>query len=313
MAARPLILRPGLGAGTSAGATDGTTDEVDPREQPRVVGQTPHERMIRAESATAGIDEVFQTVGADPYGRQADVGLRVPALVLPGTTRYLFLLSLFSVARGKTARLRGYRQLVKLGANAGTGEPVNYRPVEFNVTDPQFHPPGGNISWHLQDLGVKGANGIPGIDPKQAPPIPELDNFAWRMSTSPALLFETATIPAGNAYYISMTAYTPPNGGLPYGVGLLDGGFSTFYDLRTPWQASQAWHSLDVELVGPRTVALFASVKQTNPSETPNYALPEINGGATGYGSGISPEEAFLVNFPLANYWRVGGSLVVDT
>ena len=290
------------------------------RPQPRVVGQTPHERVIRAESVSQGIDEAFQTIGSDPYGRGAGVGLRIPALPLvnatPETSRYLFLLAMHTVARGKTARIRGYRQLVKLGFAIVGEELPEYRPVEFLIQDPQWHPVGGNISWHLQDLGVWGGNGITGIAPSKTPPAGQplgIDNFAWRMSGSPALLFETATLAGG--YYSNLTAYTPPNGGRPYGTGLLDGGFSTFYDLRTPWQASQAWHSLDIEVVGPKTVALFASVRQADHTVR-GYALPGTGGppgGASIYGSGIAPEEAFLVNFPTATYWRIGGSLVIDT
>ena len=286
--------------------------------QPRVVGQTPHERLTRGESDAQGIDEALQIIGGDPYGRNAGVGLRIPALPLvnatPETSRYLFLLSLFTVARGKTARLRGYRQLVKLGKVFQNEEGL-YRPVEFNVTDPQWHPVGGNISWHLMDLGVWGGNGIPGIGPALGPLIPApigIDNFAWRMSSTPALLFETATLVGG--YYVNLTAYTPPNGGRPWGVPLLEGGFGSFYDLRTPWTASQAWHSLDVEIVGPKTVGFFASVRQADTS-APDYALTGSGGppgGASIYGSGLPPEEAFLVNFPTANYWRIGGALVVE-
>ena len=286
--------------------------EYDP-----VVGQY---RPVRAEVPTTGIDEQLQLIGGDPYGHNAGLGLRIPGHVLVNptaqTSRYLFLLSTFQVPRGLTARIRGYRQYLSLGVNVGSGgEAPFYRIVEQPITQPYWHPLGGNVSWHLQDMGPPGAAGIPSYAPATPPQAKVgaplgIDSCAFRISTSPALLAETINLVGG--YYTNLIGYVPPNGGRPYGVPLIDGGFGSIFDMRTPWNAAEAWQSLDIQVRGPKMVGLFASVRQADPTAT-GYALPAIGGGAVGYGNGLSPEEQFLVNFPTANYWRIAGSLMVDS
>ena len=267
----------------------------------------------RAEALTVGIDEASQLIGADPFGRQAALGLRIPSLALanttPETSRYLFLLSYVSVPKNAVVWICGVRQLVKLGTRVvQTGPPETERAVELEITDPCWAPPGGNISWHLQDLGPPGMMGIPSFEPEGPGPGPfstggvGVDNLAFRMSSSPALLYETVAMAGG--YYVALGAYTPPNGGQPWGKPLLGGGWSTRYDLAAPWRASQAWHSLDVPVYGPRVIALFASVRQADPTVA-GYTLA----GPAGYG--MPREEAFLTRYPSANYYRIAGSLVV--
>lgn len=261
----------------------------------------------RSEITTVGVDETSQIIGADPFGRQAGLGLRVPHLALANATaalsRYLFLLNFFEVPAGRVAHIRGYRQLVTLGADIG-GE-GHYRPVEQEIESPYWHPPGGNISWHLQKLGPPGTMGIPGIDPSGPPgSIVGVDNFAFRMAKGPALLYETATLAGG--YYVDLSAYTPPNGGQPYGVPLIDGGFSTRYDLSAPWRSAQAWRSLDIVVQGPCAVGAFVSLRQANTSVSPYANTAPANP------SGTPIEEQFLTNYPTANYWRIAMALVVD-
>jgi hypothetical protein len=263
----------------------------------------------RSEITTVGIDEATQLIGGDPYGRQAQMGLRVPALALanatPQTSRYLFLLAFLTVPAATVARIRGYRMFASLGANVG-GE-ATYRPVEQQIISPNWHPPGANISWHLQDLGVPNATGVIGIDPPSVVPPGQplgVDNLAYKMAKSPALLFETCSLVGG--YYINLTAYTPPFGGMPYGKSLL-GGYGNRYDLSTDWRTPYAWHSMDLPVYGPRCVAFFASVRQANPA-IPGYALP-----APTNPQGTTIEEQFLSNYPTARYWRVAGSLLLDS
>jgi hypothetical protein len=267
--------------------------------------------MSRVEVVTTGIDEAVQLIGSDPFGRNASLGLRIPSLVLnnatPEVSRYLFMLCSFSVPNSGPMHIRGIRQYVSMGFTP-TGEGATYRPVEQQIKNPQWHPPGGNISWHLMDLGPP--NGT-GIATPSAGLFAGVDNFASQMSYSPALLYgdvgEAAVI-LPTPYYVGLTAYLPPNGGQPYGTPLMEGGWSTMFDLRTEWRDDHAWESLDIKLCGPRTVALFASVRQSDPS-VPHYALPQP---ASQYGNGLSEEEQFLVNFPGAQYWRIAGSLIVD-
>jgi hypothetical protein len=267
--------------------------------------------MARVEVVTVGIDESFQTIGSDPAGRNGSMGLRIPYLPLvnatPQQSRYLFMLCSISIPVDGKARIRGMRKYVSLGLNAASIEEPR-RIVEHEIRNPQWHPLGGNISWHLQDLGPPNGTGTPGGTGS----VPGVDSFAFQSSLDPALLYETAT----NAfpYYVGLTAYTPPNGGQPYGVPLINGGYSTRYDIETPWKSAHAWESLDIPICGPRTVALYASVRQADTTAV-GYALPPVSGapGASGYGEGLSSEEQFLVNFPGASYWRIAGSLIVDT
>jgi hypothetical protein len=89
-------------------------------------------------------------------------------------------------------------------------------------------------------------------------------------------------------------------------------GLGTFFGLHANWTSDHAWTSLDEMIVGPKTVAFFASVKQTNPSgEGGRTVLTGLPSPFT-FTEGLPPEEQFLQNFPGAQYWRVGGALVLE-
>lgn len=269
----------------------------------------------RAEIVTTGIDEALQLIGGDAYGRFESTGLRVPflATALAGTTgvsagfptalvgRYLFVLAQFSIASKMTARLRGWRQLVTIGLRQTGG--AKPRVVEHLVTDPFWKFDDGNISWHLMDLGPPGPQSFPFA--KQGPN--DLQNLAFRFSNGPALLYEATTQPAGDPFYVDMTAYTPPNKGRPWGQALLPG-FGDILDLRVPWTDSQAWNSLDIPLEGPRTIALFASVRQPRVDTQQALTIATV----APFPLGLNSEEQFLKNFSSVGYWRVGGSLIID-
>jgi hypothetical protein len=271
----------------------------------------------RQEFATTGIDESVQLIGGDPFGHIESVGLRIPtiatALAAPGfdkktglanalLNRYLFVLAQFSVGAGATAHIRGWRELLTIGVKQGTVD-TGFRVAEQEVLWPGWKFQDGNVSFHLTDVGPPDAQGIPRL--AQGPN--DLDNFSFRWTAGNALLYEVATLPAGDPFYIDLTLYTAPNNGKPWGVPLVPG-MSTMYDLRTPWRSGGLpWYSLDIPVQGPRTIALFASVRQTNPLTRLALVPP-----ATFFPEGLSPEEQFLLNFPGAIYWRVGGSLIVD-
>jgi hypothetical protein len=269
----------------------------------------------RVEIVTTGIDEALQLIGGDAYGRFESTGLRIPTLPtatagtmgvfggLPAALfgRYLFVLAQFSLASGTKARLRGWRQMATLGVRQTGG--AKPRVVEQMIENPYFKLDDGNISWHLMDLGPPGPQDFPFA--KQGPN--DLQNLAFRFSNGPALLYETTTQPAGDPFYVDMTSYTPPNKGRPWGQALLPG-FGNILDLRVPWKDSQAWHSLDIPLEGPRTIALFASVRQSNPDTREALSIATV----APFPLGLSPEEQFLKDFPTAIYWRVGGALIAD-
>jgi hypothetical protein len=223
--------------------------------------------------------------------------LRVPSFVTMGPqNRFLFMLCSFEVADGDTAMIIGMRHGYTLGIIQQVPE---NRPNELWVRNPIFKPPMGNISWHLRKSAIT-VMPNPGNGPVQPPAL----NFAFRNSQSPALLYRTATAPH-TPFYFDLTAYTPPNGGMPYGVGITPE-FSTFYDLKTDWQDAADWHALEIPVVGPCRIQFFASVQQT-PKQKPAVTQP-----VPFFSLGESAEEQFLANFPLAQIHRVAGALAVE-
>lgn len=252
------------------------------------------------EIATSGIDEFLQGLGGDAFGGSSTMGLRVPTLATTSpANRYLFNLASFSIGESTKARLLGYRQYVTLGKNVGSSDAPRF--VEMPVENPGFRLPDGNVTFHLQRLGGPNSQGFP----KPADPT-QLRSFARNWTDGPALLFRDYTIGAGDAFYPNLSAYTPPNGGRPWGEPLRNGVQGTIYDLRTQQRTHGAWSSLDVALEGPCTVALFASVWQSAGASGP----PGIETVADL--PNAMQEEQFLVAFPGAIYWRVGGALIVD-
>jgi hypothetical protein len=260
------------------------------------------------EITSTGIDEYNQGIASDPFGGAEAVGLRVPTASTASVAatkserhRYLFMLAAFSIGNSTEARIVGYRQLVTIGKNVGTLAAPRF--VEQEVTTPGFRLPDGNVSFHIHRLGPPNAQGFPTGEPSN---LTELRSFKKNFSIAPALLYDTYSIPAGNAFYVNLTAYAPPNGGRPWGTALRAGQQFTFYDLRTPWRSGKAWSSLDMQLKGPDTVAFFASVRQSAGAQPPSgiSSLSQI--------PQAMPEEQFIAAFPGAIYWRVGGSLILE-
>ena len=276
------------------------------------------ERKKRWEIATTGFDEFLSLVGGDPYGSSESVGLRVPFLPTPplsmggGQLRYLFNLASFSIGDGACVRIRGYRQLVTIGTVQQDGAGAPSRVVEQLVTSPFWHFPDGDISWHIHRIGSPNAQGVP----KGQSPFGDIESYKLYWAEPPCLLYGPGTPampfapPPGNIY-TQLTSYTPPNAGKPYGSSI-DSKQGTFYDLRTQWETHGAWDSLDIAVEGPDTIAFFASVRQTNPDPPDEGGRTALVPPGTFFAGGLSPEEQFLLNFPGAIYWRVGGALIVE-
>jgi hypothetical protein len=275
----------------------------------------------RAETASAGIDEALQLVASDPFGSNAWLGLRVPTAPTSTITpagmpqyafRYLFLCAALSVGEGARVRVTGYRQLVTLyffEPLGGGEDPAGGLPHELEVTSPFWHFVDATYSFHLRLLGGPNAQGISRTTPAPS----DLDTCKRRYSDTPALLYESLTVPAGNPYYVNLTAYAPPNGGRPWGQPLSDGHQGMIYGLRTPWRTPDAWRSLDLEVEGPATVALFCSIAQTDPATRPHSAqTAPVNT------TGLCPEDQFLnqaltLGASGALWGRVAGALVYET
>ena len=281
-----------------------------------------------AEVVTTGIDETLQGVGGDPFNGRSRVGLRVPTLPTasvsgnPLQNRYLFNLASIAVPIGGHAHLRGWRMLVTLGVNTGSaGSP---RIVEQEVTTPFWRFPDGNISWHLMNLGPPAANGsYGGFGPagsavvsggntiytgNQATGAPTpIPSAYYRFAPTSAFLYESVTIPTSDPFYIDLVNYTAPFQGRPLGVPLIHGGVGSMLDKRIDWgYGADVWDRLDIT-VRPTTIALFASVRQSNPATRIAVTPPGLL-----YPNGLSVEEQFLLNYPNAIYWSVAASLTVD-
>ncbi len=254
------------------------------------------------ELASVGADEFLQGLGSGPDGDSSSFGLRVPFLTTPDKThRYLFLLAVFSIGHGAQATIKGYRQFSSLGFADGSG-----RFWEQEITSPNFRLPDGNISWHIRRLGPPNASGYPDYLPTPL----DLNSFKKGFAEGPCLLYHDYTIAPGNRIYPQLLSYTPPNLGRPWGTPLIAGHQNTFFDQRTEWRTARAWHSMHIELEGPDTVAMFASVRQSAGAySVATSPLP--------FPGGLSVEEQFIGNFgggeePRPKYWRVGGSLIVE-
>jgi hypothetical protein len=260
----------------------------------------------RKELFSFGIDEQNQGPWkGDPWGSLQAVGLRVPTAPTPGFAfRYLFNLASFQLADGQKALIRGYRLFWTLGTGtAGTDEAS--RVVEQAVTTPFFKLPDGNVSFHLFKFGA-GQFGVPGQPPLATLAVPSQVSSAKWWSDTPAILYDSyATTP--DQFYVNNTGYTPPNAGRPWGRPAV-AGMGYLYGSYTPFETFGAWQALDIGVEGAGVYWLAASVAQTDPDTRPPVGLSSVSN----FPLGLSPEEQFLLNFPTAVIWRVGGSLVVD-
>lgn len=270
----------------------------------------------RIEIVSSGIDEYLQTQGSDPLGNISWPGVRVPgqatsAFTNPQRSRYLFVLASFSLGERGRARIVGMRTSWTLGAVQTTVQ--GPRVIEQLVTNPFFRLPDGNVSFHLRQSNPGEAvfpGNTEGTVALATPPfvLPAMPNLVFKNSKEPALLFQAITYSAPTTFYPQgVLAYTPPNQGQPYGRPLTTG-YGTFNDLRTQYASGNDWGSIDLPVEGPATFQLFASVRQSNPATRPAVTLPL----ASYYSTGLSPEEAFLLNFPTAIIWRVAGTLAVE-
>lgn len=262
------------------------------------------ERRQHFQVWTAGTDESLQGIGGDAWASSAAVGLRVPTIastIDAPSTRYLMMLCGLWLAEGVKARIIGIRQLVTIAtvqSISGSLIALNKGLIEQEVTSSAFRFPDGNVSFSLTLVPPSSRETLLA---NQAPPIQGVDNLAFRMSDTPALLYETATLANPAGPYVNLTAYQAPNQGRPYGQPI--GQLTSFNDKRNPWQTNQGMHPLSLPIEGPGFLAMWASVAQTGgvtlTAPTDAGALP--------------PEWRFIAAYPNAvKYWRVAGALDVE-
>jgi hypothetical protein len=271
----------------------------------------------RDEIVTNGPNPEFQFIGSDPYNTNAYTGLVVPTTPsssLAGSPRYLFLLARQSFSTGEQSaarrgvRLVGIRQYAELIARIPVGSPPlssvisdDSGPPEGStvtfrkeITSPLWHLPDGNISWHVCVIN-KGQRDT--RNPQNA------DGLIYQDALSPALLYQTIT---GTA--ITPTAYTAPNGGRPWGKPI-GASLGNIHELRYPWRAFNSEYALDIPIPVPCDVALFASVRQSDPALNPSFEECCV----TSQFAALSPEDQFLIAYSqYAQYGAIAGSLVFD-
>lgn len=264
----------------------------------------------RFEVSTAGPNSEFGFVKSDPYKTNAGTGLVVPSTPSAsiGNVRYLFLLAWASFGAGENngsfqgARLVGIRQYAELvarlpartaplatGSGPATGSTVTFRK---EITSPLWHPQDGNISWHVMVI-PKGQRDT--RNPANT------DGFIFQTATSPALLYQTGA-PSG-------AGYTPPNGGRPWGKAI-GSSLGNIHDLRYRWREEDSEYALDIPIPVACDVALFASVRQNDPSLNPVFA-EGVN--LTQQFMALGPEDQFVSAYPtVAQYGVIAGALIFD-
>jgi hypothetical protein len=260
----------------------------------------------RQELVTVGPNNLeFGFIGNDPYNTNVHTGLVVPPTPSADIddARYLFLLARESFGTGEQSsdncgvRLVGIRQYAELIARVpntdpptpprGVGGPSGVAIFRKEITNPLWHPPDGNISWHVMILN-KGQRDT--RNPANG------DGFMYQDALSPALLYQVDA------------PYVPPNGGRPWGVPL-GASLGNIHDLRYRWRSDVSEYSLDIPIPVPCDVALFASVRQNNP-ETNTTLGPDTDCAVF---TALSEEDRFLVAFDnFAQYGSIAGALVFD-
>ena len=239
----------------------------------------------RYELSTTGLDENLQLVGADPYGTAYGFGLRIPNFQLSAHKRWLYMLAMSRIAANERVTLVGMRQFVSIGALKSDDSGTRNYPFEQQVTSPWWHFPDGNVSWHLKRVA-------PGMNMQPNDANAPGQTYLYAMQS--ALLYEQPPT------IISTDHYVPPNNGQPPGASLLPE-YDGMKDIRSPWQVHIP---IGLEIEGPCDIALFASVRQSDPITR----AAGIAGALTT--TGLAIEDAFVGNYPTAVYWRIAGALI---
>jgi hypothetical protein len=245
----------------------------------------------RAIITSAQVDPARTGIGSSPFvGDASHTGLVVPeAPTTSQNTRYLFRLCAVGVPSDSICILHNFRQLLYIGCDQPTEEDQDDEQwrVEIPVTDPLWSFPDGNVSWHIRTVRPFHPD-VTFIPPDVGASIGQ----SGRGDTTDSALLSVAPAPG---------AYGPLNGGMPYGRPLA--GLGTIRDMRYPW--SNRGTSLGLEIAGPVTLAMYASVYQTDPDRRPNKPV----GIET---AGLRNEDVFMFNWPQAKYTRVGGRMDVE-
>lgn len=236
------------------------------------------------EIVSAGADDDFLGIGSTPWvGDYAGTALTVPAAPSPTQQdRYLFRLAAIEIPGGASVVVHGLRMAVELVADMPR-EAGGTVPLYRDQVSPFWHFTDGNVSWHLRHHSSVFRRRVDPVQPVGASPSLK--------GTQPARL-----------YQLGGPNFSP---GVP---GVDVEGLGTMRDLRYPW-GNTDW-SLAVPVGGPGIVALYCSVRQTNPDTRPPTPFITPN-------TSLRPEDVFILETrqqttEIARYGRVAGALLVE-
>lgn len=249
-------------------------------------------RFERKIITTVQLDPGMQFVGSSPAsGDWYSTGIVIPAAPSTSTsfTRYLTRLCGVSIDANSRCIIRSIRQMLTIGVEVESGTPGLVIPLELDVVSPCWHFTNGNVSWHLRMVNPRVPHNTREFS--DSGPFPPPFSAAEDGTTSTILARD-------NVPYHAMDQ------GQPYGEPVA--GLGTFRDMRYPWSNSSEPADLGIEVRGPGELVLFASVAQTNPETrpAPPPVLPNL--------AVLRPEDAFVLTFSQARYWRIGAEMVVD-
>jgi hypothetical protein len=260
----------------------------------------------RYEIVGGGPNPEFGFIGSDPYNTNAGTGQVVPTTpsAALGGARYSFILARASFGSGEVGtKLVGIRQYAELVARipagtapltgAATGSTVVFRK---EIKSPLWHPPDGDISWHVMIT--------PRARRDARNPLNQ-DGLIYQDSPAPSLLYQTFAGPR-----FAPTAYTPPNGGRPWGVPIA-ASLGNIHDMRYRSRTDQSERTLDIIVPVPCDVVLFASVRQNDPTTNPIF----LNGTTLQQQqfNSLCREDQFLVAYaPFAQYGVIYGALTFE-
>jgi hypothetical protein len=125
------------------------------------------------------------------------------------------------------------------------------------------------------------------------------DGVIYQDALSPALLYQTFTGPL-----LTPVAYTPPNGGRPWGTPLA-ASLGNMHDLRYRTRFDQSERQLDIIVPAGCDIGLFVSVRQNDPTTN-----PPASGLTANQFAALSREDQFLTAFSTyAQYGVIFGAL----
>ncbi len=247
-----------------------------------------------------GFDPRWPGVGSGPQSGMSSFGLRVPPFQPesdePGDlTRYLMRLIAVRVPSHGYCRVRGLNPYVQIGETlpieATESLSACRYPALLDVTTALWSFPDGNVSFHLRWL--TGNPTMAGGDPT---PTATWPRGVTSYSNDPygsdaAILVKGAPPPDSGGPYVPLFAGIPP--------GAAVGSLTNVYEILP--------QPMDAMFEGPGTLALYASVRQSNSERRPMIpADTELDVSA------LCAEDRFVFAFRNAVYTRISAQLLCD-